>query len=140
MAREDIEKMLSERHQAYRTHDVATIVAQHADDCVMLSPWAGTITGRSAIKEVYETWFRSFPDAAYISEEALIDGDRVAEMAVLTGTDVGGFMGLPPTQKPFRIPMVWLYSVRGREWTHVRPVYDFTGMLLQIGVLKAKPL
>jgi steroid delta-isomerase-like uncharacterized protein len=140
MAHDEIARMLSERNQAYRTRDVVAIVAQHAADCVMQSPWAGTVTGLAAIREVYESWFHAFPDASYTSEEALIDGERVAEIAVLSGTDSGGFMGLPATNKPFKIPMVWLYTVRDNRWTHVRPVYDFTGMLMQIGVLKAKPM
>ena len=40
-----------------------------------------------------------------------IDGHRVAQIARVVGTDTGGFMGLPPTGKPFRLPLVFLYTL-----------------------------
>ncbi len=57
----------------------------------------------------------------------------------LAGTDLGGFMGLAPTGKPFRITIVFLFTFDDRHIVHERRIYDFTGMLVQIGVLKAKP-
>ena len=48
-------------------------------------------------------------------------------------------MGLAPTGKPFRIPIVYLFTFDDRFIVHERRIYDFTGMLVQIGVLKAKP-
>jgi hypothetical protein len=35
--------------------------------------------------------------------------------------------------------MVFLYTVKDGQILHERRIYDFTGMLVQIGVLKAKP-
>jgi predicted ester cyclase len=72
-------------------------------------------------------------------DESLIDDEHVAEMALQSGTDTGGFLGLPPTGKPFRLPVVWLFTVRHGHFAYVRPIYDFTGILVLIGVLKAKP-
>ena len=48
-------------------------------------------------------------------------------------------MGLPPTNKPFRLPIVFLCTVKDGLVVHEQRIYDFTGMLVQIGVLKAKP-
>lgn len=48
-------------------------------------------------------------------------------------------MGLPPTGKPFRISIVHLHDIRDGYIQHERRIYDFTGLLVQIGVLKAKP-
>ena len=56
------------------------------------------------------------------------------------GTDTGGFMGLPPTRKPFRVPMVMLCTVKDGYIVREQRIYDFTGMLMQIGLLKGKPL
>ena len=58
----------------------------------------------------------------------------------VTGTDTGGFMGLPATGKPFRLPIVILYTVADGLIVHERRIYDFTGMLVQVGILKAKPV
>jgi hypothetical protein len=35
---------------------------------------------------------------------------------------------------------VWLFTLKDRQFTHVRPIYDFTGLLIQVGLLKAKPV
>jgi hypothetical protein len=49
-------------------------------------------------------------------------------------------MELPPTGKGFRIPAVFVYVLRGEKISQFRSVYDFTGVLVQIGMLKAKPV
>jgi steroid delta-isomerase-like uncharacterized protein len=137
--REDVVRLLTRWHEAWARRDVAQIAEQHADACLMDSHLEGPVTGRVAIRRVHEAWFAAFPDGSQVSEAVLIDDDRVADMAMVSGTDTGGFLGLPPTGKPFRLPVVWLFTVRHGQFAYVRPIYDFTGMLVQIGVLKAKP-
>jgi predicted ester cyclase len=139
MTREDIVHLLARRDEAWGRHDVARLADQHADTCLMDSHLAGRVTGRAAIGQVYEAWFAAFPDSSIARERVLIDGEHVAEMAMQSGTDTGGFLGLPPTGKPFRLPVVWLFTARHGQFVYVRPIYDFTGMLVLIGVLKAKP-
>jgi len=137
--RADIVALLAQRQSALERRDVHTLVAQHATDCVMDSHLAGRVEGHVAIARVYDAWFRAFPDGVLAGERLIVDGHRVAQMATQSGRDTGGFLGLPPTGKPFRIPIVWLFTVEGGRFSYVRPLYDFTGMLVQIGVLKAKP-
>jgi len=139
MTREEITAFFARHQSAYARHDAAALAASHAEDSVVVSPWAGTVRGREAIEQTYHQWFAAFPDFAFHPEELLIDGNLVAEMVTLAGTDIGGFMGLPPTGKPFRFREVRLYTLNEHQIVHERRIYDFTGMLVQIGVLKAKP-
>jgi hypothetical protein len=37
------------------------------------------------------------------------------------------------------MPIVWVCTLDDGRIVHERRLYDFTGMLMQIGVLKAKP-
>src|SRR6266542_5797521 len=130
MTRDEIGALLDKFHRAVQAHDAATLATLHAETCVMQSPTAGgSVTGRSAIGQFYETWFKGFPDLESTFEELLIDGDRVAQLLTMTGTDTGGFLGLPPTGKPFRIPMLFLCTVKDGLIVHSRTVYDFTGLL-----------
>jgi len=46
---------------------------------------------------------------------------------------------MSPTGKPALLPMVIVCTVKDGLIAHERRIYDFTGMLVQIGVLKAKP-
>jgi predicted ester cyclase len=140
MTRDEIIALFDRRQDAIARRDVDLIASQHAPDCEHVSPLAGgTVKGREAIGQLYGAWFAGFPDFALTGDELLIDGDRVIHVTVQSGTDTGGFMGLPATGKPFRVPIVWLFTLKDRHFVHVRPIYDFTGMLVQIGVLKAKP-
>jgi steroid delta-isomerase-like uncharacterized protein len=139
VTRDDIVALLARRHEAIVRRDAAALVAEYAEDAVVESPLAGIVKGREANEQVYRAWWSAFPDRVDHVEEAIIDGDRAAQFATLTGTDLGGFMGLPPTGKPFRIPIVYLFTFDDRHIVHERRIYDFTGMLVQLGVLKAKP-
>jgi steroid delta-isomerase-like uncharacterized protein len=141
MTRDEIVRMFALRQDAVERRDIDFIVSQHATDCEQISAVAGrTVKGREAIGQLYETWFNGFPDLKWCAEELLIDNDRVTQTITLSGTDTGGFMGMPPTGKPFRLPVVWLFTVKDQQFTHVRPIYDFTGLLVQVGLLKAKPV
>jgi steroid delta-isomerase-like uncharacterized protein len=139
ITREDVVHLLARRHEAWARRDLALIAEQHAETCLMDSHLEGPVTGRAAIRRLYDAWFGAFPDSGLAPEDVLIDNERVAETSMLSGTDTGGFLGLPPTGKPFRLPVVWRFTVRHGQFDYVRPIYDFTGMLVQIGVLKAKP-
>ena len=139
MTREEIIALFDRRQDALDRHDAAALTDEHADAGVIVSPMVGTVTGRADIAKVYESLVTWFPDFTFTSEQLVIDGDRVAQLATFAGTDTGGFMGLPPTGKPMRVPGVFLFALKDQHIVHLRTIYDFTGMLVQIGVLKAKP-
>ena len=58
----------------------------------------------------------------------------------MTGTNKGGFMDLPPTGNRVSIPVVLIFTLKDGKIVEEQRVYDFTGMLVQAGVLKTKPL
>jgi predicted ester cyclase len=60
-------------------------------------------------------------------------------VATLEGTDIGGFMGLAPSGKRFKFSAVFVYEFHERKIVREQRIYDFTSVLMQIGVLKAKP-
>src|ERR1700682_4557514 len=110
MTHQEIETLVARRDAALNRRDLATLASLHADSCVLHSPMAGTVTGPAAIAEVWDSLFNAFPDLVITSEPPLIDGDRVAQVAVLAGTDTGGFMGLPATGKHAQLPVVTLFT------------------------------
>lgn len=139
MTRDEIVALLAQRLRALNSRDVAALMVLHAEEGVVDSPLGGHAVGAEAIRRVYDAWLGSFPDAMFEVDPPIIDGDRVAQVATATGTDSGGFMGLPPTGKKFQLPMVHLFIVRDGKIQHERRIYDFTGLMIQLGVLKAKP-
>jgi steroid delta-isomerase-like uncharacterized protein len=140
MTRDDILAVLEGRRAAWGRLDADALAADYADDAVVESPLAGGTThGREQIGRVFQTYFVAFPDMEMHQGDVLIDGDRAAVFATFIGTDRGGFMGMAPTGRRVNIPVVFLYEFQDGKIIRDRRVYDFTGVLLQVGALKAKP-
>lgn len=140
MTRDEILELLARRADAWHRLDVEALVADYAADAVVDSPVAGGVTqGREQITQVFQTYFAAFPDIQMEENVVLVDGHRAAVVATFTGTDSGGFMGMPPTGRKVTIPVVFLYELKDGKIVRDRRIYDFTGMLVQVGTLKAKP-
>jgi len=140
MTRDEILAVLARRADAWRRLDIDALVADYADDAVVDSPVAGGATeGRNEITQVFRTYFAAFPNLDMEQSEVLVDGQRAAVVATFSGTDSGGFMGMPPTGRLVTIPVVFVYEFRDGQIVRDRRIYDFTGMLVQVGTLKAKP-
>jgi steroid delta-isomerase-like uncharacterized protein len=138
MTREAIEALFVRRREANNRQDAVALARDYAADCVVESPSAGTHHGRAAVEEVMRALFDAL-DIKIHEESLLIDGDSAAQAVTLEGTDSGQFLGLPPTGKSFRIPAALLYDFKDGLIARERRIYDFTGLLVQIGLLKAKP-
>jgi steroid delta-isomerase-like uncharacterized protein len=138
MTRDEVVALFARREEAFNQHDVATLAGQHADTGVLVTPSAGTVTGRAAIARVYQTLFTAFPDLRLTGAQLVIEGSNVVHVATTIGTDRGGFMGLPPSGKTFQLPIAFVCTLEQQLIVHERRIYDFTGLLVQIGVLKAR--
>ncbi|HVH29240.1 MAG TPA: ester cyclase [Vicinamibacterales bacterium] len=139
MTREEIVALFDRRQTAWDNLDAEALANDYADDCRIESPAGGTHRGRIAAQKVFEAVFDAFLDQKMRTESLVIDGNLVSQLVSIEGTNMGGFLGLPPSGKPFHLSAVFLYELKdGRIWRE-RRIYDFTGLLTQIGVLKTKP-
>jgi len=139
MTREEIVAFFDRRQEAWDNLDAAALAADYAPDCIIESPMAGTHIGPAAAQAALQAAFDAFLDMKIRTDSLVIDGNRVAQLAHGDGTDLGGFMGMPATGKPFRLTAVFVYELDGHRIVREQRIYDFTGLLVQIGVLKAKP-
>lgn len=139
MTRQEIVEFFARRDPAWQRHDVDALAADHTEDGEVDSPLWGKVKDRGAIQNVYVQWFSSFPDAEYVTEHLLIDGDQAVQFIKMSGAQKGDFCGLAPTGKRFEMRCAFLFSFENGRIAHETRVYDFTGILVQLGVLKAKP-
>ena len=72
-------------------------------------------------------------------ESPVVNGSCAVTVVSIEGTHIGEFLGLPPTGKRFIMPAAFFYQLESGKIVRERRIYDFTGLLIQIGVLKAKP-
>lgn len=139
MTRDEIAALFARREQEYENEDAAALAADYAADAVIESPMAGVHQGRAAAEHAFDAVFTAYSDMTRRIESLLIDGDNVAQVLTMEGTNMGSMMGLPPSGRAFRVPAVFLYELRGDKIVRERRIFDFTGLLVQIGALKARP-
>jgi steroid delta-isomerase-like uncharacterized protein len=139
MTRDEILAFFERRQTAYDNLDAAALAADYSPDCVVDSPTGGTHRGPAAVQQVLQAVLSAFLDLKVRVESQLIEGSQVAQILNFEGTHIGEFIGLPPTGKRFQLTAAFVYELRGRQIVRERRIYDFTGLLMQIGALKAKP-
>lgn len=139
LTRDEMTALFDRRQEAFDNMDADALSRDYAEDCIVDSPAAGTLRGAAAVDRARRAWFEAFPDLRYRTEKLIIDGANVVQLLTLEGTDIGGFMGLDPSGRSFKAPAVFLYEFRQGKIIRETRIYDFTGVLVQIGLLKAKP-
>jgi steroid delta-isomerase-like uncharacterized protein len=140
MTREDVERFLERRDRAWFDRDPDALAADYTDDAVVESPTHGKLTTNAAIRNVYATWFDAFPDVKFTHNDLVVEGDRAAVFFTVTGTHMKPFATIPATGRRMEIRGVLLMQFRDGRIAHQKRYYDATSLLLQIGVLKAKPM
>jgi predicted ester cyclase len=139
MTREAIVALFARRELSWSQHDAAALAADHAVDGVVISPTGGVLEGRAEIERVYRVWFTAFPDLSFATEMLVIDGHHAALLCRVGGTHSGEFFGTPPSGRRIDVFGALFYDLGEGSITHERRVLDFTGLLVQVGVLRAKP-
>ena len=141
LTRQQMQAFFDRRDDAFSRRDAAAFSIFYAERAVVESPTAGgTVQGLAAIAEITRAWFMGFPDVSLTRRALVIDGEHAVWIGEVRGTDTGGFLGLEATGKPFQLPIVMVCRVEDGAIVHEQRIYDFSGMLMQIGVLKAKPI
>jgi len=137
--RANVEALFERRRRAWDARDTAAMAATHSVDGVVKSPMFGDLYGREQIEASYAKLFHTFPDWTIVDEPLLVDGDTVIEVFSSTATHAADFMGLPASGRQFRIEGVRIHVLKDGLVHEERRLYDFTALLIQVGVLKSKP-
>lgn len=135
----DIAALIARQTASWQRRDPAALAQGYAEDAIVSSPMFPRAEGRKAIELSFVSIFRIFPDWTLVSEAPCITGSRVMQLCKVGGTHTGEFMGLPGTGKRTEFDCVLIYDVEDGLIKRERRVYDFTGMLIQLGVLRGKP-
>ena len=139
MTRADIASCSNHESRPSTTMTCTRSAPLYADDAVVESPLGVCTRAAPQSAGVVDVFLAALSDATFTGDHLIIDGDRVVQVFTLSGTDTGGLMGMAPSGRPAQLPMVIVCRVADGLVVHERRIYDFTGMLVQIGVLKAKP-
>jgi predicted ester cyclase len=139
MTRDEITALFTRRDADWRNRNSRTLAADHAPDGIVVSPTGGVLEGRGEIERIYRLWFNAFPDLAMVQTDLAIDGDLAILLVDISGTHSGDFFGLAATGRRVQVTGAFVYRLKDGLIQHERRILDFTGVLIQVGVLKAKP-
>lgn len=140
MTREDLQAIAERYVQAWDQRDPAAIAQFHSSNGVAESPIYATLRGRKAIEDAARAFFTSFPDATFVTDSLLVDTPRIAIFQTANATHVNEFFGMPGTNRRIEFRSARLLETDELGlFVHERRIYDFTGLLVQVGILRAKP-
>jgi steroid delta-isomerase-like uncharacterized protein len=139
MTRQETVALFEGRQALWDRRDVGGLAALHAPDSTVISPIFGTIHGQAAIEASYRELFRVFADWTFKSDDLIVDGAKAAQVFTVQATHNHDLFGVPGTGRRFEIHGVLFFEMDGPLIRQERRLYDFTAMLIQLGVLKAKP-
>ena len=122
-----------------RARDAARLADDFAPDATVESPSIGLHRGRDAIAEGYRRWFSSFPDLEFTLDQLVVQDAAAALAFRAAGTHEREFLGLAATGKRIEFRGVLLLTLKDNQIVRERRIYDFTGLLIKLGVLKVKP-
>jgi len=140
VARAELKAIVERFTETWQRRDPSGLAGHHAPDGVAESPMFATLRGRKAIEDAYRALFTSFPDATIDVENVVVDPPYVVMFNTFNATHQNDFFGLPGTNRHIEFRMARLMKMNDDGLIELeRRIYDFTGILVQIGVLRAKP-
>jgi len=139
MSRSDLDRLTSMYLEAMNAHNPVALAELYSLDCVVESPLFASLQGRAAVEESYRQWFRIFPDVIFTPEATIIDPPAAAMLTMNRATHEGELFGLEATRRRIEFRTMRLITAKDGLIATERRIYDFTGLLVQLGVLRAKP-
>ncbi len=137
--RAEIEHLFQMRAKAWKSRDPGGLAATHAMDGRVSSPIFGKLDGRPAIEQSYRELFKRFADWNLEGEPLIVDDQRVAQVFAVHATHTSEFYGLAPTGRRFILHGVLMFEMAAGKIAVERRIYDFTGLVVQLGLIKARP-
>ena len=139
MTEDETHALIGDYFEHLRARDPVLLAGDFAPDATVESPSIGIHQGRDAIEQGYRGWFSSFPDLLLTLEDLVVQGGAAALAFHAAGTHQQEFLGLPATGKRIEFRGVYLLKLSNHQIVYERRIYDFTGLLIKLGVLKVKP-
>ena len=97
--------------------------------------WPSTGAGKGDLKAAIERVSKGLADAEFAIEDMIAEDDRVAVRLTGSATQVGEFMGMPPSGKRYSIGEIHIFRIRdGKVSEHWHQI-DALGMMQQLGAM-----
>lgn len=127
-------------HDAVNSGD-AQLIAQTIDEVVEPDVRIGTplpidATGAQALKQVWTTLLRAYPDLHVAVEDLIAEADKLVSRNVVTGTHQGEYLGLPPTGRSVTYNEIFIFRFDDGRIAETWGVVDVLAQLRQLGAIE----
>ena len=133
--------VFSRFHDAVNGGDVEAIakaIDEVVDpDLVVHAPVPSDMTGVQALKQVWVTLLRAFPDIHVAIEDVVEEGDKVVYRNTVTGTHQGEYRGLAATGRSVRYAEIFIVRFAHGRIAEIWGVVDVFAQLRQLGLVPA---
>ena len=126
-------------HDAVNSGD-AQLIAQTIDEVVEPDVRIGTplpidATGAQALKQVWATLLRAYPDLHVAVEDLIAEADKLVSRNVVTGTHQGEYLGLPPTGRSVTYNEIFIFRFEDGRIAETWGVVDVLSQMRQLGAI-----
>jgi steroid delta-isomerase-like uncharacterized protein len=138
MSKEENKELCRRLYTAVSTGDydaIDQLVVPNFIEHTMVAP--GMPAGREGLKALFRMIRQAMPDMVMTPEDIVAEGDRVAIRAVMTGTQTGEWMGIPPSGKHVEITVMDLDRIENNQFAEHWGVGDVMALMTQIGAIPA---
>jgi steroid delta-isomerase-like uncharacterized protein len=140
MTSDEIRAFLNAHVQAWTSENVDALTRNYSDDCEITSPMFHTVRGKAALGASLRDLFRGLRQWSVTIDDLIVDRDADAAVMLLKfqAVHAGEMFGFPATGRRVEVNAAHLYHFSGGVISSEKRLYDFSGLLMQLGVLKAK--
>jgi steroid delta-isomerase-like uncharacterized protein len=114
--------------------DLSTLQLYMHDDYIQHNPLVPQ--GLQGFKQFFADWFRAVPDWSYTVGKIAAEGDAVWVYGTYSGTQKGDWLGIPATNKAYKMDAVDIFRVQDGKLAEHWDVLDTYGLFKQLGVIK----
>jgi len=140
MTHEEIRACMDRWVKAWTAEDLDGLVACYDEQAELISPLLHTVRGIAAIERSHQDLFHAFSDIAAEVHDIVIDAEDQRAVLVFTthATQQREFLGFPASGRRTATQVAFVFHFKDGRIISERRLYDFTGFLMQLGILKAK--
>jgi steroid delta-isomerase-like uncharacterized protein len=133
MEHDSIKQLLERFYAAFVTQNIETLrcaVSTHWQD---IPPAPGQAIGPDGIVPVFDMIGTAFTDFRIEIKYLLMEGDRVAVRARMTGVHHGDFMGIPGSDKAFDIALHEFHEIKDGRIARTWHLEDWLALFRHVG-------
>ena len=126
--------------EVFNGHSLDYAEESMADDLIEHQPFPGMSPDKKGALDMFRAMFEMSSDMKAEIVNLIASGDRVAIHSVSRGTDTGGAMGTPPTNKPYEMASIDIVRVNDEgKFAEHWGITDTMTMMGQLGLLPPPP-